>query len=106
MEFLHPLFNCGSKWSPILPEYRKVQFLAPLLEDDISMQAGSENVRPLIASGHHSRRTGDTAATRGAAINSGNKAVVVIHAVRDALEKQGVPKDSIIVTLGLIALAI
>ena len=49
---------------------------------------------------------GHTAVTRGAAINGGNEAVVVIHAVRDALEKQGVPKDGIIVTLGLIALAI
>ena len=75
-----------------------------MLEEDISKQAGSENERPLGTSGPHNM--GDTAVIRGAAINDGTKAAVVIHAVRDALEKQGVPKDSIIVTLGLIALTI
>ena len=84
----------------MLTRHRKV------LEDDISIRAGAESVRPLATSGYHNRHMGDTAVTKGAAINDGTKAVVVIHAVRDALEKQGVPKDNIIVTLGLIAMAI
>ena len=76
------------------------------MDDDISMPAGAENVRPLATSGPRSRHMGDTGVTRCAATNDGTKAVVVINAVRSALEEQGVPKDSIIVILGLIALAI
>ena len=80
--------------------------LGGMLENDISMRAGAENVRPLAASGPHGRTLGDTAATRGTASSGGNETAVVIHAVRDALQEQGVPRDSIIVTLGLIAMTI
>ena len=77
-----------------------------MLEDDIYMQAGADSSRPLVASGPPSRSMGVTAETRGGATNGGNETVVVIHAVRGALQKQGVPRDSIIAILGLIAIAL
>ena len=73
-------------------------------EDDIS-RAGL-SVQSLTKSGRHSSSMGDTSMAGHTATSGGNEAVVTIHAVQEALLKQAVPKDSIIVTLGLIAINI
>ena len=78
-----------------------------VLEDDIYTPAGAVSARPIATSGPPGRSMGAAVAeTRGGASNGGNETVVVIHAVRGALQEQGVPRDSIVAILGLIAIAL